>query len=217
MPQPLDMYTGFPSLRSLLSHVEDVVVALLHSHREFCSVVQTIATGPVPPKDTCCAVYVSRRRVRSHAWRAFLLSQLVVGAQRDLVQLLHMLQEVQQHTGRILPVLVNENIFCHICRIVHGQPYAWSDFGNFLGRILPLSGIWHHYKYAVTSCYCAFFLFLMYVVYGKLREGHELPMSNKLIFKEGLFASLLVVADDVRSLVNLQVTAIFRRATGKTA
>ena len=75
----------------------------------------------------------------------------------------------------------------------------------------PQYAIWHR-LYAVTRCYPAFFLVLMYVVYGKLPEGHELHTSRKLIFKERLFASLLVVADKVRDMLNPQVTAISRRA-----
>ena len=40
--------------------------------------------------------------------------------------------------------------------------------------------------------------------------GHEIPTARKLIFKERLFASLLVVADKVRDMLNLQFMAISR-------
>ena len=124
MPRPLDMYTGFPSLYSLLNTVGDVAAELRGSHRRFYSVVQNIAEEQVPLKDIRCPLDVSWTRVRSHPWRAFLLSELVVRAQGDLVQLLHMVRDVQQHTNCILPLLVDENIYYRICKIVYGQSYA---------------------------------------------------------------------------------------------
>ena len=53
---------------------------------------------------------------------------------------------------------------------------------------------------------------MMYIVHGKLPEGHEIPTARKLIFKERLFASLLVVTDKVRDMLNLHFMAISRRA-----
>ena len=127
------------------------------------------------------------------------------------MQLLHMLRDVPQHTSCILPLLVDENIYYRICKIVYGQSYARWNLGTLLGRLPPLYAIWHPYKYAATRCYSAFFP-RMYIVHGKLPAGHEIPTACKPIFMERLFASLLVVADKVQDMLNLQFMGISRRA-----
>ena len=82
----------------------------------------------------------------------------------------------------------------------------------FTALLPPLYAIWHPYKYAVTRCYHAFFPVMTYIVHGKLPEGHEIPTTHKVIFKERVFASLLVVADKVRGMLNVHFLAISRRA-----
>ena len=72
--------------------------------------------------------------------------------------------------------------------------------------------MWHPYKYVVTRCYSALFPQMMHSVHGKLPKGHEVPTARKLIFKERLFASMLVVANKVRDMLNLQFMAISGRA-----
>ena len=53
---------------------------------------------------------------------------------------------------------------------------------------------------------------MMYIVHGELPEVHAIPTVRELIFKERLFASLFVVVDKVRGMLNLQFMAISRRA-----
>ena len=123
MPRPLEIYSGFPSLHPLLSNVGDVPTQLRRSHRGFCTAVQTIVEGPVPLKDIQCPLDVSRTHVAATHGEQFLLGELVVGAQRDFVLLMHILRYVQQHTTCILPLLVDKNTYYRICKIVHQQSY----------------------------------------------------------------------------------------------
>ena len=123
-----------------------------------------------------------------------------------------MLRDVQRHTNGIMPRLVDDNIYYRICKIVYGQSYARQNLGTLLGRPPPTDAIWHAYKCAVTRCYSAFFPPMMYIVHGKLPEGHEIPTTCKHIVMERLFASLLVVAIKLRDMPNLQFMGISRRA-----
>ena len=137
-PRPLNVYTGFSSLYSLLSRVGGGVGALRQSHRQFCNAVQTIAAEPVPLKDIRCPLDVSRRRARTHPWRPFVLSQLGVGAHRDLAHGTIAAHVAGSTMAHILLVLVDENTYCRICTVVYGQLYAQRKLGSFLGRILPM-------------------------------------------------------------------------------
>ena len=94
MPLPCDMYNVFPTLYSLLESVDHVGCQLRHNHRNTGSAVWTSVAGRVPRKDIRPPVDMSRPRVCGQPLNAFLMYQLVVGAKRELAQLLHMLGEV---------------------------------------------------------------------------------------------------------------------------
>ena len=54
----------------------------------------------------------------------FFLTDLTVSASPDLVSIIHGLQEVQQHTQRRLPLLVDENIHYRVLKLVYSISYA---------------------------------------------------------------------------------------------
>ena len=66
-------------------------------------------------------------------------------------------------------------------------------------------------------CLCPFFPVLIYIMCGKVADGVGIPANRKRIFKERLFASLLVIAHNVRDVLELQLTAISRRARPQVA
>ena len=96
-------------------------------------------------------------------------------------------REVWEHTGYSPPVLVDENIYHRICKIVHGHSYVRRNLGRLLGplgQLSPLYAIWRPYKNTTTRCFPAFFPLMTHFMYGKLADGVEIPASRKLIFKE---------------------------------
>ena len=62
-----------------------------------------------------------RRNVRSLPWQPFVLSQLKVSANEDLVGLMHELRQFQRHTLHSLPLLSDENIHYRLSKLLYGQ------------------------------------------------------------------------------------------------
>ena len=56
---------------------------------------------------------------------------LTTGSQPDLVALVHLFVEVQQHSNKLLPILVDEKIQYQLCNMMYSKSYAQYNLAFF--------------------------------------------------------------------------------------
>ena len=61
--------------------------------------------------------------------------------------------EIQDHTSPVLPILVDEKIYCSIMKMLHSSSYHEYNVGHMLCQTPGVSDIWNRYKYIVTVTY----------------------------------------------------------------
>ena len=144
-------------------------------------------------------------------WRPLMLSELQVGSQRDLVDVLLFARDaVAPHTRPPLPLVVDENIHYRILRLRYGSAYADTGVAGALAETPPLYGVWHPYKYVVTLVWRAFHPFMLYARAGTVAAGTQSPVGPRLRNLELLMAAMLAVPQDI--LGRLAGEAVRRRA-----
>ena len=87
----------------------------------------------------------------------FFLSEYTTSGQLDLLQLLSEVRVVQRHTRKNLPLLVDENIYYRVFKLMHGISTAGFDVAQWLCSVPLIYGVWHPYKYCLLAVYRAFF------------------------------------------------------------
>eukprot|EP00667_Euglena_gracilis_P020534 EG_transcript_22263 len=145
---------------------------------------------------------MQRDAMRSLRWRPFSLTEQTVSSNRDLLQLLETVLQLQARSGRQLPLLVDENIHYRILRLLYSAPALRFRMGEHLANVPLLYGIWHAYKHTVTVVYRAFFPVLAHLEVpvgagGSRQLTTSLRSHRKVLYMEKLFASLLLTRADV--------------------
>ena len=100
---------------------------------------------------------------------------------------------MQQQSNKVLPILVDENIHCRLCKMMYRKSHAQYNLALFFSRCLVLYGVWHPYNYAVTVCYRRSFPLFVFLTQGILHSGMEVYPHPKLIYMQRVMAALLVL------------------------
>jgi hypothetical protein len=139
-----------------------------------------------------------RSNMVSLQWRGYLLSELVVSANLDLLKLMDMLRRLQARSCQTMPLLVDENIHYRLLRMMHAEGTQDYDVRDWLSRIPLLFGIWHGYKHTLMVLYRAFFpLFALLECIGEPVVGQVPRCERKVLYLEKLFGTLLVAGQVV--------------------
>ena len=146
--------------------------------------------------------------MRSLQWRPLTLSEQNVSATVDLLELLQTARDVQQRTGRLMPLLVDENIHYRVMRMLYSAPFARFDLHEYLGEIPLLYGVWHAYKHTVTVVYRVYLPVLVHLELVTAGADRTVARSHRrVLYMEKLFAALLLSRDHVLDQLRARLTA----------
>jgi hypothetical protein len=123
-----------------------------------------------------------------------------VGDAQQLLEVMEAALEVQQQTGRVMPLLVDEKIHYSILKMLYSQGWQVWDMANWMQQLPLLYGIWHPYKQVLNLVYRQFYPILSRLEVKKPgRPGVALHCGKKVRYVETLFATLLVASWEVRA------------------
>ena len=147
----LDIFPGYPKLDALKQRLPVVARRLRDSFLGLCDATKTLLQGPIVAKDICAPLDCRRTSVRGLQWKPFFLTDLTTGSQPDLVALVHLLVKVQQQSNKVLPILVDENIHYHPCKMIYSKLYAQYNLALFLNQCPVLYGVWQDPEAALEA------------------------------------------------------------------
>ena len=153
-----------------------------------------------------------RTNMVSLQWRSYLLSELVVSSNLDLLKLMDCLRRLQLRSMQTMPLLVDENIHYRLLRMMHSEGSEGFDVAGWLRRIPLLFGIWHGYKHTLVVVYRAFFpLFALLECTGEPVVGQIPRCERKVLYLEKLFGALLVAGAVVLSHLETRLGLVRER------
>ena len=115
-----------------------------------------------------------------------------MGGNVSLLNLVQFTRDLAQHTRPVVPVLCDENIHYHICKMMYGEKTTGCNVRLFLRSHPILYGFWHAYKFCVTQTFRSFLPIVTFFRKGLLRSGDTVPCFPKLITMEITVAALLL-------------------------
>ena len=99
-----------------------------------------------------------------------------------------------QKSNRVLPMLIDMKIFYSVAKMLYSSTYDVYKLHNVLRYCPMVYGVWHPYKYCYEAVYRKFFSLCTFLSSGPQSRDTDVYTHPKLIWKERLFMSLLLVA-----------------------
>ena len=189
-------FPGHPELRDVLSHLPWASALCCTAADKLHRVVAALNRTTIDHSSVRVPLDVQRRNVQSLGWRPLSLTEQNVSATEDLLRLLRTTREVQEHSGRQLPLLVDENIHYRVLRLLYSGAMVRYDVARYLSEVPLLYGVWHAYKHTLTVVYRAFL-----PVLGQLEVNAHMRIDvvtrsyRRVAFMEKMVAALLLSRD----------------------
>ena len=189
----LRQFPGQLSLSTMVARVGFMADRLVEAHRRLLRDVAQASNPAYLRSDIRIPLDIHRQHKRSLQWRAYDLSQLQVGTNDQLVQLLAQVVQLQLHTAHQLPLLVDEKIHHAVMRLLYSTSLRPHNIHQWLKDVPVLFGVWHAYKQTVTVVYRSFFTLLANLEStGQPVSGARVYRHRRVLYMEKLFAVLLI-------------------------
>ncbi len=139
--------TALPSFPGQL-HFTDIVARLpslagdlLHVFTEIRRGVQIVSEADLQPEMIRVPLDIQRTGLRSLQWLPYLLTELTVSSQQDLLAIVADLETLRVRTGRCLPLLVDMDIHYRLMKLMYGQSTVKWDYAGHLSLTPLLYGV----------------------------------------------------------------------------
>ena len=155
----------------------------------------------IPPQYIPCPLDVRRTAVHSTQYHPFMLSELQSGTQLGLLGLVLAVCEIQDHTSRVLPILIDEKIHCSIMKMKYGVSYHEYNVGHKFCQPPP-PGVRYMAPIQVHRyCHIPPSPPPLMVAFSHHIQAADVPVYAfpKPIFMECMFASLFVCASKYKA------------------
>ena len=187
-------FSWIPQLGSLFSKTGDIATSVVQSHNTLLANLDNALNAFFTLRDVKCPLDLKRKGVQSLQWKPLLLSPLLTGTQCDLARILKFVVSLQQKSNRVLPMLIDMKIFYGVSKMLSSSTYDVYKLHNVLRYCPMVYGVWHAYKYCREAVYRKFFSLCTFLSCGPQSPDTDIYTHPKLIWKERLFMSLLLVA-----------------------
>ena len=195
----IPMCPPMPTYHQLQFRRSHLTAQLLRAGRLLREYVDDLAQGELQHQDVRVPLDCNRYGVRSLQWCPFMLTDLQVGNQVDMLRLFNLvLSTVLPHCLSPVPVLVDLNIYYRFMKMCYGKGYKWWAIKENFRYVPPLFGVWHSFKYAVQSVHRSFHSQYVYLNKGTVAVGSRHPTHPKLRTMEMLMAAIITVPKELR-------------------
>ena len=170
VPIRLVSFRGYCSLSSTAGRIDTIARALHTYQPEHCTRFVIAYNATVTMNTVRCPRDISGRRVISSQWCRPMMCGEVIVSNTGLFQLMSMVLDLQQESGRPLPLLVHVNFHYQNCKFFYRPSYAPFDLGS-LNHLPIMYGMWHAYKYCITVTWREFLPFCTFVNTTSVEPG----------------------------------------------
>ena len=181
VPTPADLVNAVPAL------VDDIIRygAVLRT------LLNTIAVHGPPPGQVRVPLDVPRSGPISVQWHPLALLNMNLGTLQDFIKIFQVSRSLQNRTGHVMPLLVDEKVHHQMLRCVYGMGYQAWGFRDYVRQCPPLYGVWHVYKHVALTVWRKFLPYVTWLTRGALGEGEPVGLRPKLRTVELLYAAVL--------------------------
>ena len=141
----LGPFRGYPTLQEMVNRIPLLAQSLRSSDGVLNDTVRALYGG-VEREAVRLPLDIPRGREIGQKWHPWQLSENLVGTNHGLLELMQEVNRLQQHTGRVLPLLVDENIHYRLLKWMSGKAYARLRVREHMMNKPCLYGVWHPYK-----------------------------------------------------------------------
>lgn len=186
-------WTGHPTTNDVVNRI-DVLV------NELCVSQHNLRSGLLPfqrlqildPRSIRAPLDLARPARRCLQWRPFMMCESRTGTKIELLDLLTMLNQVQQHSSNTMPLLIDSNIYYQLMKLAHCKYLERYDFGHWIQNIPLIYGVWHAYKSVCLLFFRRFLPILAFVMNSEVNAETPIYSYPKLITIEKIIAGLWV-------------------------
>ena len=189
-------FPGHPSLVTVLGHLDSAVHSTATTLRSLNDV--TRVSLDAEPEFIRVPLDIKRDNVRSLQFRPLLLTDLTTGGILDLLHMLQEIQDIQRHTRRPMPLIIDLKIHFHFVRFLYEESYVQYNFHEHLSMLPCMYGAWHPYKHTALEVYKAFFPIFAALENCNLQVDGMVYHHRKLLHIEKVVAALLLVGNSIR-------------------
>ena len=196
----LNNFPGHRTLREMRLAIPALAFKIKESFQALKDSIATALTA-----DRSCIripLDIVRDVVQRQVWHPFQICGTRCGCTADLLDVLGMVSEVQRHTGKTMPLLIDMKVHNALVRFLYGKDYLHFNFRHFLQHIPIVYGVWHPYKYCLTVTYKKFLPVIAVLLDRELNATQDVPANRRVQFMEKVFAGLLLAWPYVKDLVN---------------
>ena len=137
----IPLFPGYFSLREIASRISVIAIQLSKVATRINSGVATVNSDDLQCDWIRVPLDVHRTGMRSLQWTPYLLTEYTVSSQCDLLQILDDLDSLQQHTKRVLPLLVDMDIHYRVMKLIYGVSTSSFDMGKKLSLRPVMYGV----------------------------------------------------------------------------
>ena len=134
-------WSGHARLLDLVNKLPEAVKRLSMVHAAIHDSVRLINGSNFTTADIRVPLDVHRKSIRSLKWSPYVLSELSVGSQKDLISIVLDLDFLRQHSGHVLPLLVDMDIHYRLLKLLYGQSLAHLQIATKLQHIPLFYGV----------------------------------------------------------------------------
>ena len=185
-----------PSLVTVLGQLDSAVHSTATALRSLNDV--TRVSLDAEPEFIRVPLDIKRDNVRSLQFRPLLLTDLTTCGILDLLHILQEIQDIQRHTRRPMPLIIDMKIHFYLLHFLYGDSYVQYNFHEHLSMLPCMYGAWHPYKHTALEIYKAFFPIFAALENCNLQVGAMVYHHRKLLHIEKVVAALLLVGNSVR-------------------
>ena len=189
-------FPGHPSLVTVLGQLDSAVHSTATALRSLNDV--TRVSLDAEPEFIRVPLDIKRDNVRSLQFRPLLLTDFTTGGILDLLHILQEIQDIQRHTRRPMPLIIDMKIHFYLLRFLYGESYVQYNFHEHLSMLPCMYGAWHPYKHTALEVYKPFFPIFAALENCNLQVGAMVYHHRKLLHIEKVVVALLLVGNSVR-------------------
>ena len=205
--RPLGPFRGYPSLAEVYRRMPVVIQNLIRADVRLVQYVRD-SFGGVSEDAIRVPLDVCRGRCQGQKWHPFLLQDTLLGSQSGLLDALEVVRKVNTRTGRVVPVLLDENGHYRIMRWMYSRSYHQFRIREELPHAVFVYGVWHAYKFLCLHLHRQFFNVFCYIDQGLLNSGDSVSCVQKLGMVERLVAALWIRGVDVLRKLDAEINRI---------
>ena len=139
--EALSPFPGYPQLQALFASLPSVVRRLQAAYARVHDGAALVASEEVDPTWIRVPLDIQRTDMRSLQWLPYLLTDQIVGSQKDLLGILGDLAMLRTQTGRVLPLLVDMDVHYRVMKILYGVSTSPWDYATTIARTPVLYGV----------------------------------------------------------------------------